>query len=64
MSIQEVSAEQFAELLHHYTQALAPDFSYPLGDSRRSWNDVSIEEPGQNDYCSAFASLGTGITRQ
>ena len=27
MSIQEVSAEQLAELLHHYHQALGPDFS-------------------------------------
>ena len=26
MSIQEVSAEQLAELFHHYHQALAPDF--------------------------------------
>ena len=26
MSIQEVSAEQFAELFHHYLHALGPDF--------------------------------------
>jgi hypothetical protein len=26
MSIQEVSAEQLAQLFHHYHQALAPDF--------------------------------------
>ncbi len=45
MSIQEVSAEQLAELFHHYHHALAPDFdSRPLDDRHQSWSDVPIEE--------------------
>ena len=45
MSIQDVSPEQLAELLHHYQQALAPDFG---GSAKASgsepWREVSTEE--------------------
>lgn len=38
MSIQEVCAEQLAELFHHYHQALGPDFGL------QSWKDISEDE--------------------
>jgi hypothetical protein len=43
MSIQEVSAEQFAKLFHHYHHALAQDFGCrDLRDT--SWQDVPAPE--------------------
>jgi hypothetical protein len=44
MSIQEVSAEQLAELFHHYHQALAPDFGAASNRDSESWNDVPQQE--------------------
>jgi hypothetical protein len=45
MSIQEVSPEQFAQLFHHYNQALADDFRG--GDeatASEAWADVPAVE--------------------
>jgi len=43
MSIQEVSAQRFAELFHHYQNALAQDFG--CRDLRdQSWQDVPAPE--------------------
>jgi len=47
MSIQEVSAEQLAELFHHYHQALAPDFGGASNRRPESWNDVPQQEQGR-----------------
>lgn len=44
MSIQEVSAEQLAELFHHYHQALAPDFGCTADSATASWEHVSQPE--------------------
>jgi hypothetical protein len=44
MSIQEVSAEQLAELFHHYHQALAPDFGCTTQSASESWSQVSQPE--------------------
>jgi hypothetical protein len=44
MSIQEVSAEQLAELFHHYHQALAPDFGCATQSTAESWDRVSQRE--------------------
>ena len=38
MSIQEVSAEQLAELFHHYHQALGPDFSGENKPDAEAWS--------------------------
>jgi hypothetical protein len=40
MSIQEVSAEQFAELFHHYHHALGQDFGCSDPRNLESWHDV------------------------
>jgi hypothetical protein len=40
MSIQEVSAEQLAELLHHYQQAIGPDFGCASQPNALAWEEV------------------------
>lgn len=40
MSIQEVSAEQLAQLVHHYHTALAPDFGSSNESESGSWEEV------------------------
>ncbi|MFZ1130222.1 MAG: hypothetical protein WBV31_09605 [Terriglobales bacterium] len=44
MSIQEVSAEQLAELFHHYHQALGPDFGFTTQATAESWEQISQQE--------------------
>jgi hypothetical protein len=44
MSIQEVSAEQLAELFHHYHQAIAPDFGCPGKPDAEAWEQISQQE--------------------
>jgi hypothetical protein len=43
MSIQEVSAEQLAEIFYHY-QALAPDFALEKQSTAESWNELPEEK--------------------
>jgi len=44
MSIQEVVAEQLAELFHHYHQALAPESRSLSKAPCKTWNDVPAPE--------------------
>ncbi len=44
MSIEEVSAEQFAELFHHYHQALGPGFGCPSKPNAEAWEQVPQQE--------------------
>ena len=44
MSIQEVPAEQLAELIHHYHQALEPDFGCPSKPVAETWEQIPHEE--------------------
>ncbi len=44
MSIQEVSAEQLAELFHHYHQALAPDFGCANKPNAEGWEQIEPQE--------------------
>jgi len=44
MSFQDVSAEQLAELFHHYHQALGPDFGCAGKPMRAMWQEVSPQE--------------------
>jgi hypothetical protein len=43
MSIQEVSAEQFAQLFHHYHESLGPDFGC-ASKSNEAWEQVPPQE--------------------
>jgi len=44
MSIQEVSAEQLAELFHHYHQALGQDVGCAGKSNTEAWEQVSQPE--------------------
>ena len=44
MSIQEVSAEQLAELLHHYQQAIGPDFGCARRPNAAVWEQIPQQE--------------------
>jgi hypothetical protein len=44
MSIQELSVEQFAQLFHHYYDALAPDFTGANPSHAASWSELPAEE--------------------
>ncbi|HEY6765990.1 MAG TPA: hypothetical protein VI386_14595 [Candidatus Sulfotelmatobacter sp.] len=44
MSIQEVSAEQLAELFHNYHEALGADLSGKTQSSLRSWDQLPGNE--------------------
>ncbi|MBZ5663010.1 MAG: hypothetical protein LAO30_00255 [Acidobacteriia bacterium] len=44
MSIQEVSAEQLAELFHHYHQALGPDFGGASKPNAEAWGQMPQPE--------------------
>lgn len=57
MSIQEVSAEQLAELFHHYHQALAPDFGCHAEHSPQPWNDVPSQERGRMTAAARLALI-------
>jgi len=57
MSIQEVSAEQLAELFHHYHQALAPDFGAAANRDSESWNDVPQQEKSRMVAAARLALL-------
>ncbi|PSH03060.1 MAG: hypothetical protein CXZ00_14270 [Acidobacteria bacterium] len=44
MFIQEISPEQFAELFHHYHEALAPDFEATGNSHTVAWRDLPRSE--------------------
>jgi len=44
MSIQEVSPEQLAELLHHYHQAIGPDFGCASNRNAEAWEQIPQQE--------------------
>jgi len=44
MSIQEISAEQLAELLHRYHEALAPDSWHSSHSSPEAWEQMPREQ--------------------
>jgi hypothetical protein len=44
MSIQEVSAERFAQLFHQYQQALTNEGVSPCAPAKDSWSEVPAPE--------------------
>jgi hypothetical protein len=44
MSIQEVPAEQLAELFHHYHQVLGPDFGCTSKPDAEAWEQIPHQE--------------------
>jgi hypothetical protein len=57
MSIQEVSAEQLAQLFHHYQQALASDFGCRSEQADQSWKDVPQRERNRMTAAARLALL-------
>jgi hypothetical protein len=62
MSIQEVSAEQLAELFHHYHQALGPDFGCTTNSTPESWDQVSAQERNRMVAAARLAILEVAST--
>ncbi|MGA2978490.1 MAG: hypothetical protein ABSD76_02755 [Terriglobales bacterium] len=62
MSIQEVSAEQLAELFHHYHQALGPDFGCKTKSTPESWDQVSQQERNRMVAAARLAILEVAAT--
>lgn len=62
MSIQEVPAEQLAELFHHYHQALAPDFDGSSHSSPEAWERMPREEKNRLIAAARLALLELSST--
>ncbi|PYX02359.1 MAG: hypothetical protein DMG86_07480 [Acidobacteria bacterium] len=62
MSIQEVSAEQLAELFHHYHQALGPDFGCASKPNAETWEQVPQPERGRLVAAARLALLELAST--
>ena len=64
MSIQEVSAEQLAELFHHYHQALGPDFGSDTDSKQQSWREVPQQDRSRMVAAARLALLELGATER
>ena len=62
MSIQEVAAEQLAELFHHYHQALAPDFPCASQIISETWDHVPAQEKNRLIAAARLALLELAAT--
>jgi hypothetical protein len=62
MSIQEVSAEQLAELFHHYHQSLAPDFGCTITGNNDAWERVPQQEKNRLVAAARLALLELSST--
>ncbi|HXW91639.1 MAG TPA: hypothetical protein VEK33_13905 [Terriglobales bacterium] len=62
MSIHEVSAEQLAELLHHYQRALAPDFGCSGTPSGEAWEEMPQPEKSRLIAAARLAVLELSAT--
>jgi hypothetical protein len=60
MSIQEVSAEQLAELFHHYHRALGPDFGSEPHSAPHCWRDVPQQDRSRMVAAARLALLELG----
>jgi len=61
MSIQEVSAEQLAELFHHYHEALAPDFNCTRSNPE-PWDAIPQQERSRLIAAARLALLELSAT--
>jgi len=58
MSIQEVSAERFAQLFHHYHQALSNDSGSPSSlRTKEAWENVPVPEKSKLIAAACLALL-------
>src|ERR1700730_10950417 len=64
MSIQEVSAEQLAELFHHYHQALGPDFGSESKSNAETWEQAPHQEKARLVEAARLALLELAATER
>src|SRR4029453_10264146 len=64
MSIEEVSAENLARLIHHYHQALDRDFSGTSNESPRIWGDLSDRQKQHAVAAARLALLEIAATHE
>ena len=64
MSIQEVSAEQLAELFHHYHQALGPDFGSENKSNAETWEQAPHQEKARLVEAARLALLELAATER
>ena len=62
MSIQEVSAEKLAELLHHYHQVLGPDFGCSKEATESSWDHMPEAEKNRSVAAARLTLLEIAAT--
>jgi hypothetical protein len=62
MSIQEVSAEQLAELLHYYHQAIGPDFGCASKPNAEAWEQIPKQEKSRLVSATRLALLKLAST--
>jgi len=60
MPIQEVSAEQFAELFYHYHQTLGPDYGFDIDSKQQSWTDIPQQDRSRMVAAARLALLEVG----
>jgi hypothetical protein len=62
MSIQEVSAEQLAQIFHHYHQALESDFIHDNNPNGRAWEHLPQTEKSRMIAAARLALLELAST--
>lgn len=62
MSIQEVPAEQLAELFHHYHKALGPDFRCTSKPDAEAWEQIPHQEKSRLVAAARLALLELAST--
>ena len=60
MSLEELPAEQLAELFHHYHQALGPDFGHEPKEGHEPWDQVPAREKNRMIAAARLALLELG----
>jgi hypothetical protein len=62
MSIQEVSAEQLAQVFHHYNQALEPDFNRENKPNGHTWERLPHSDRSRMIEAARLALLELATT--
>jgi hypothetical protein len=62
--IQEISAEELAELFHHYHHALREDFDGSHESQGESWNELPQEEKSRAVAAARLTLLEIAATRK
>jgi hypothetical protein len=62
MSIEEVSAEQLAQVFHHYHRAFGPDFGCESKSNAEAWEQLSQPEKSRLVAAARLALLELATT--